>query len=135
MKLCTVCWEDNCSHEDRFKVEIDENIAEIISILNKKGYRTMFCCGGHIYVENIRQGYVPNLYISFNKYNSVLSNIDFVKLGANWSWTKSNATLRYFMKEAKQYKGKIITQSDIEDMQVILNNQVNILKEYVKKLP
>lgn len=29
-------------------IEADDNIAEAISVLNKKGYRTEYCCGGHI---------------------------------------------------------------------------------------
>ena len=29
--------------------EIDENIAFSISLLNKKGYRTQYCCEGHAY--------------------------------------------------------------------------------------
>lgn len=29
--------------------ECDDMIAPTISILNKKGYRTLFCCGGHPY--------------------------------------------------------------------------------------
>ena len=28
--------------------EVDEEIAETISILNKKGYKTRYCCAGHI---------------------------------------------------------------------------------------
>lgn len=27
--------------------ELDDEIAEVIGILNKKGYRTAFCCSGH----------------------------------------------------------------------------------------
>ncbi len=29
--------------------DCDEELAGIISILNKKGYRTLFCCSGHLY--------------------------------------------------------------------------------------
>lgn len=29
--------------------EVDENIALIISMLNKKGYKTTFCCSGHAF--------------------------------------------------------------------------------------
>lgn len=29
-------------------IEVDDEIAEAISILNKKGYKTQYCCGGHI---------------------------------------------------------------------------------------
>ena len=28
--------------------EVDEDIAEVISVLNKKGYHTKYCCSGHI---------------------------------------------------------------------------------------
>lgn len=31
--------------------EVDENIALIISMLNKKGYRTTFCCSGHAFAS------------------------------------------------------------------------------------
>lgn len=31
--------------------EVDENIALIISLLNKKGYRTTFCCSGHAFAN------------------------------------------------------------------------------------
>lgn len=53
--------------------EVDEEIAEVISILNKKGYYTEYCCGGHIKDpriyemykldkddEDIKLGYVVN---------------------------------------------------------------------------
>ena len=41
---------NNCEEgkeEDYF--EVDENIALIISMLNKKGYKTAFCCSGHAF--------------------------------------------------------------------------------------
>lgn len=28
--------------------EVDDLIAETISILNKKGYHTLYCCSGHV---------------------------------------------------------------------------------------
>lgn len=37
---------------DKF-VEIDELIAPIISLLNKKGYKTQYCCSGHPYTNYI----------------------------------------------------------------------------------
>lgn len=39
--------------------EVDDDIAETISILNKKGYRTTYCCSGH---EDLQMGgyiYLP----------------------------------------------------------------------------
>ena len=46
--------------------ECDEFIAPIISLLNKKGYRTKFCCEGHLYDQEIigeytfKKGEKPN---------------------------------------------------------------------------
>lgn len=34
--------------EDEY-FEVDENIALVISMLNKKGYKTTFCCSGHAF--------------------------------------------------------------------------------------
>ena len=31
--------------------EVDENIALVISMLNKKGYKTTFCCSGHAFAN------------------------------------------------------------------------------------
>lgn len=44
--------------------EVDEDIAKTISILNKKGYYTKFCCSGHIKD--------PRLYEMYNKKNDVV---------------------------------------------------------------
>lgn len=33
---------------DESYFECDDNMAPIISILNKKGYKTAYCCEGHI---------------------------------------------------------------------------------------
>lgn len=41
--------------------EIDELIYETIKILNKKGYKTEYCCSGHLYDEPI------GTYITFDK--------------------------------------------------------------------
>ena len=38
-------------------VEIDELYIVIIKILNQKGYKTAYCCSGHIY-ENLPQSYI-----------------------------------------------------------------------------
>lgn len=34
--------------DDNEIIEVDDNIAEAISLLNKKGYYTKACCGGHV---------------------------------------------------------------------------------------
>lgn len=47
-----------CSTRDYF-IEIDPNIVEAISLLNKKGYHTKYCCEGH------KTGTYHNGYIYF----------------------------------------------------------------------
>lgn len=42
-------------------VEVDELFAPVIAELNRKGYRTKFCCSGH-YTEDY-----PNTYINFEE--------------------------------------------------------------------
>lgn len=39
--------------------EVDDDIAETISILNKKGYRTTYCCSGHVDPEINSFIYIP----------------------------------------------------------------------------
>lgn len=54
--------------------EVDEDIANTISILNKKGYKTSYCCSGHIKDPRLYEKYyisndndwgsdIPNSYI------------------------------------------------------------------------
>lgn len=50
--VCPHCWFtlDNCICElfpPYYLIHIDKNIQKHIQILNKKGYRTMYCCEGH----------------------------------------------------------------------------------------
>ena len=34
--------------KDEQVIEVDDAIAETISVLNKKGYKTKYCCSGHV---------------------------------------------------------------------------------------
>lgn len=55
--------------------EIDEMIAPVISILNKKGYRTRFCCSGHCHSGHCFDGSITDYtYILFE--NILPDNID-----------------------------------------------------------
>lgn len=61
------CFELTCNFCDRIFTLIDKGIAETIIILNRKGYKTLYCCEGH------SKEYFPNggstiggaAYISF----------------------------------------------------------------------
>lgn len=55
-------------------IPLDYNIAEIISVLNKKGYTTSHCCEGH---ENAGDQYIKFAYniINFDNMNNALENL------------------------------------------------------------
>ena len=85
MKLCSVCWEKKCNHDKGYQREIDDSISDVIIILNKKGYNTTFCCGGHNRVPD-------EIYISFNKWNC--PSAEKFKINHYWKYTAYNSTLR-----------------------------------------
>lgn len=54
--------EQHCKCEHKKNITLlDDNMIDIITILNKKGYKTKFCCESHPYQ------YMPNLYVMFQK--------------------------------------------------------------------
>ena len=65
MYLCSKCFDivyfkchkcTKCDYEEE-NIEIDSKLAFQISILNKKGYKTKFCCSGHA-LENFITTYI-----------------------------------------------------------------------------
>ena len=86
-KICDKCYDiqspyidfeksRNCEHcGNNYFFKVDELIAPAISIFNKKGYKTQFCCSGHITLDD-ENSYNMNLgtYIVFydqHKFNSI----------------------------------------------------------------
>ena len=59
---CISCFktEENCKCKSKeYIILLDNNMVNIISILNKKGYTTKYCCESHPHE------YIPNLYVMF----------------------------------------------------------------------
>lgn len=144
MKLCSKCWNSNCNHNS-VKIEIDDEISDIISSLNLKGYRTMWCCAGHYSLEYLKQGIPINIYIKFNKYQC--PKINPKDIGEGWKFTESTFTLRYVVKDTKKFKeyngknnrmkkfyNQPITDQDKLRIELELNMKREELRRWVNKL-
>lgn len=83
--VCPICFCESCFHDcdDFDKIEIDASMQEILKILNDKGYKTQYHCGGHVnkkYQNNFIQIYIRFWYginFSLDEMNSV---------GDGWVW-------------------------------------------------
>jgi len=81
--MCENCFEVDsrkyksrrtCKHCGGLLVQIDEMMLPTISLLNKKGYRTRFCCSGHVYDDFIHPFLLFQTYVIFEK-NIMLPSI------------------------------------------------------------
>lgn len=129
--------------------EVDENIALAISMLNKKGYRTTFCCSGHAFaninefradnkedfdcliffdLQDIR--YENGRYKALDKDNAKYCYIvfekdyTFPKLPEGFTYDKSNKTIE------KEY----VSESDTYDLIQEIVDSMKALYEWVLEL-
>lgn len=97
-----------CDHTVK-GIELDPNIAESISELNRKGYITEFCCEGHISKKN----YQDPPYISFSTYYNSIKNL----LPKSWYIDEDYNMANMFVirGDIKHYSKKQILK-DLENM-------------------
>jgi hypothetical protein len=69
VELCTKCFQSSCEHKvDKF--ECDDLMVYPIQRLNELGYRTKFCCSGHMNAPNgmtMNDAHFLQCYIMFEK--------------------------------------------------------------------
>lgn len=63
-KICNYYSRSNYDENEHF--EVDEAIALAISELNKKGYKTSFCCSGHIFDDLSELTMFPGAHATIN---------------------------------------------------------------------
>ena len=145
MLLCPICWNQKCNCHTGI-VEIDDEISDIICNLNRKGYKTMYCCGGHIDPEWILLGCVPRIYIMFS--GNYFSYDEANNIGERWKYIKYNHVIECSIKEAIEYKifyGKTeylkkkynqpLTEEVIAELEGRLEYERNLLSRWVDNLP
>lgn len=132
MIVCNKCFntKENCYCINAWFVEIDDNIYPVIKKLNYLGYKTLFCCEGHI-GDNISM----QAYIVFDCDKNIKM---FDELPNGWYYEYYN------YKKEKRYKYNIIRsvipksnkmqKLTIEQQQKIIDFNIHNLIEWVKTL-
>ncbi len=110
--ICSRCFKQRC-YCGVYKIEIDDDIVEAISTLNKKGYITDYCCSGHIDS--------PIIYIKFSQ----RINLDIIPytIGRFWKYVPSTKVLSY------------TCRGDINNLKNELLEKQAELKKWVDSLP
>jgi len=117
-KVCMNCLKgaDSCNCFQPDIVEIDKEMVSIIKGLNRKGYLTLGCCGGH-------SGSSLYMYVQFA--------IDYdVKTPKGFEAEITEGKLRIVFKDMNFYKIKFFEQLDlIKEKQVILRDWAKELEK------
>lgn len=116
--------------DDNYTIEIDSGIADIISELNKKGYKTRFCCEGH--PDN------PHAYIMFDN-NVSIRDIKSISYNTDFIWIYDERTFNHFPNKAMEVNGwKLFSTLHDEDINLYnyyKNKYLSILSKVVHDLP
>ena len=129
--------------------EVDENIALVISLLNKKGYKTTFCCSGHAFDD------MTELYADDKKSFEciIFSNLQDIRYerGRYKAVDRGNAKYCYigfeedydfpelpegfiYDEDAKSIEKDYISESDTYDLIQEIVDTMKALYEWVKGL-
>ncbi|MBU3146550.1 hypothetical protein [Clostridium sp. CF012] len=98
-EICNYNSRSNYDENEYF--EVDETIALAISQLNRKGYKTSFCCSGHIFNDLSELGVAPGGHGTINgvfyeveedseskKYDCIQSNGNcYISFGAHYDFS------------------------------------------------
>jgi hypothetical protein len=118
------CKDKNCSG---YMIEVDELFLPSISLLNKKGYRTAYCCSAHIWENDICDPYIS--FDSYIKFPNLPKGFDYDKnIWPDVKWDNHN--------EGDKCIRKIIdvTISEEDKHEQLLITSLDLLN-WVKQLP
>lgn len=125
MIMCGKCFNsvlDNTSEclHNSYKFDIDESIFNTISILNKKGYITEFCCGGHVNKDVLYNHCKPNIYIKFN--NNIYNCISDIPDG--FKKERCSCIIRYIVPVEKYIIYKMGIPKRVQDYKSLITDDV-----------
>lgn len=134
--------------------EVDEGIAETISILNKKGYYTLFSCSGHIKDPRLYEKYhisknndwgnnMPDSYVvdetsdSYNLLKPYTFTTIYIKFSKNYNF--NDLPIGFILhedcieKRIEYYTGTV--KKKLDDIDKEIKEENNLLLKWVKELP
>ena len=146
MLMCDKCFnrlsECECSDSHGW-FDVDKSIFDIISVLNKKGYYTEYCCGGHVDIEQLRNKYQPNLYIKFKResYRKLVEIPDFFEKEYTTCVLRYTVPLLKYIifkpNVPKRYQdvGMLITDEVVRQCEEELQSKRGLIALWVNNLP
>lgn len=112
---------NNCNEFNKL-IEIDINMAEIISILNNKGYYTKFCCEGHVAPNVLTSLDIfsrPYIYFYFTDDVSILEKYPLPK---TWSVDRDDGNFQVYDNILELVPDEISSNDDFKKLVLWLKN-------------
>jgi hypothetical protein len=125
MLICRECFNIHCMCKNKKKFECDELMLFPIKTLNQKGYRTDFCCSGHITDKKL---HFIRTYILFKEIYDFKKPLGFLL---------ENEKTPYYHGGTKRTcisKTTDIQEQDYEKQLKIIFKNIKILNKWVKEL-
>ena len=109
--------------------EVDEDIAEAISLLNKKGYKTMYCCSGHVKDPRIYEKWKlkKDEIINTPDTHIIYEDNDFKEVLRPWTFTST-----YIMFD-KDYEFKTLPKGFYLDSDNVIDRITEFYIDNIKK--
>jgi hypothetical protein len=128
VKICSKCFNVHCKCKNKKKFECDELLIFAIKTLNEKGYKTDFCCSGHIIDKKLTPPHIQT-YILFKKiYN-------FKKIPANFIIEHEEKPYRPRVSK-RTYIGRItnLPTRDYESQTKLIFKNIQEINKWVRGL-
>ena len=127
--VCPNCFKQlnkcTCKHLPRDLIHIDVDMQECIRVLNKKGYKTIYCCASHL--EAYKKHGFSEIYLGF---------VNWIDIGNEYpnSFKKDKNKYDNFIRYhyAKNLSDEEFTNTKNEQLQLLLN-WCNSLPVYTNK--
>ena len=113
MAVCPKCWRTFCCCRAGHII-VDYTMVDILRLLNKKGYKTLYHCGGHIKARE-----PLFVYVKFSR-QVILPDTNKLPTGAGWGYDAYHNQIEYYNSDLdlnEDDKIKLLSQKHDELLQ------------------